>query len=537
MLAPLDILQTRLGGRPLLLFAAILVLLVAGRRRISLRQTAPAWMQRAELLVALVGGLALLAYPAIALWYASDAHFFDNAEPTMPAVAWLFHAGKPLYHLPDSAERYAHIYGPMAFIAHSWVQAALGPGLRISKGLGAASGLASLLFLFGAMRRHGSAARTAALTGVGALLLLTFRHYSFWTRPDSLQLLSVSAALFFAVTATSARGDLSAALVGLASGLLWNMKLTGPLYSLPVFALLHRRTGWRGTFIALAAGIATAVAPFVLLSNVSLVNYLAWLRLSAHTGLLLSLLRQNIEWAIYLGLPLLLSYYAVPPEHRSRGTEWRNLMVALLTGVCGVVIAAAKPGAGPYHLIPFVPIIMYAVSRQAARFSSSTALDPVLPRASIAFLLVAVMIALGQQALLISTMSARRAIGDADDITRFADAHQGVIEMGYGTTESLSFARPILVFRNNSYLLDQPAVREHQLAGVELPQATVDALASCSVRYWLIPKGEAPFSGVNGYPAVFLRPLYSDDFRRAFDATYRRVSTTTYYDVWECPGQ
>lgn len=491
-------------------------------------------MRRAERLIALVGVLALLAYPGIALWYAWDPHFFDNAEPTIPALGWLFHVGKPLYHVPDSAERYAHIYGPMAFIVHGLAQGALGPGLRISKGIGVAAGLVSLLLVYGAIRRHGSAVRAAALTGVCALLLLSFRHYSFWTRPDSLQLLSVSAALFFAVTATSGRGDLSATLVGLASGLLWNMKLTGPLYSLPVFSLLHRRTGWRGTFIALAVGIVTAVAPFACFSNVSLVNYVTWLRLSAQTGLLLSLLRQNIEWAAYLSLPLLLSYYAVPREHRSRGTEWRTLMMALLLGICGVVIAAAKPGAGPYHLIPFVPIIIYVVSWHATDFSSSTTIDPVLPRASIAFLLVAVMIALGQQAQLISTMSARRALREVDDITRFAEGHTGVIEMGYGQTEALSFARPILVFRNNSYLLDQPAVREHQLEGIDVPKATVEALASCRVRYWLVPKGEPPFSGVNGYPAVFLRPLYPDDFRRVFHATYKRVSTTTYYDVWEC---
>ena len=115
--------------------------------------------------------------------------------------------------------------------------------------------------------------------------------------------------------------------------------------------------------------------------------------------------------------------------------------------------------------------------------------------------------------------------------------HPGTVEMGYGSTEALAFVRPVLVFRSNAYLLDQPAVREHRLAGVHIPAATFDALRGCRVRYWLIPKGEEPFSGRNAYDAVLLRPLFPDEFRRAFAETYQLTSTTNYYDAWECkPG-
>jgi hypothetical protein len=531
LLDGLEVFRVRFGGRPLLLSIAVLALLLIGRRRSALRASTPVWMVRAARVIAGAGLLGLVAYPTIAIWYACDSHFFDNAEPTIPAIAWLFHVGQPVYHAPDSADRYAHIYGPLTFMFHGFVLGWLGPGIGVSKGLGVGAGIASLALLYGSIRRHGSSVRAAALTGMCALLLLLFRNYSFWVRPDSLQVLSVSAALLFAV---SGRGYRSAALVGLASGVLWNLKVTGPLYSLPVFALLHQRSGLRATLIAVATGMAVAVMPFAAFSNVSLANYLAWMRLSAQTGLLLSMLRQNLEWAAYLGVPLLLSYYAVARERRLGPPEWRNVMVALLLGMCGVVTAAAKPGAGPYHLIPFLPIITYIVSWQTANWSWSMTIDPVVPRASIAFVLVTVITACAQQAQLVTTMSARRTLHEADDITQFAETHHGIIEMGYGRTEALTFARPVLVFRNNSYLLDQPAVREHQLAGVDVPQATVDALAGCRVDYWLIPKGEAPFSGLNSYPAVLWRPLYPREFRRVFDRTYTRVGATAYYDVWQC---
>jgi hypothetical protein len=528
--AVLDLFNREFGGRPLLLFLVLLAPFV-WRRRHSPGADGEVWAARARRLITASTLLGLAAYLAIGIWYAAEPHFFDNAEPTIPALAWLFRVGQPLYPSVDAPARYAHIYGPMAFIPYALVFAALGPSIAAAKALGVIVALASLAFLHRTIRQHASPPRALTLTGACALLLLLFRNYSFWTRPDPLQLLFVSASLFFA---TSGRGSVSALLVGLSSGLLWDVKFTGPLYSLPVFALLQCRSGWRSAAIAAATGLVVSVAPFLFWPNVSLPNYLAWIRLSARTGLLLSLLRQNIEWAAYLSLPLLLSFYAVPRGRRPSGPEWRNMLLGLGLGVCAVVVAAAKPGAGPYHLLPFLPVIMYLVSWQISNCSRSETVDSVVARAAIAFLLATAMIAVAQQARLITTIMARSGARELEDIKQFADSHTGVVEMGYGDTEALSLERPILVFRNGSYLLDQPAVREHQLQGVEIPRATIDALAECRVKYWLIPKGERPFGTLNAYSAVLMRPLYSPEFREAFAATYKPVSSTAYYDVWEC---
>ena len=100
--------------------------------------------------------------------------------------------------------------------------------------------------------------------------------------------------------------------------------------------------------------------------------------------------------------------------------------------------------------------------------------------------------------------------------------------------EAGSLVRPMLVFRSGAYLLDQPAVRELQLQGVGIPAATLDAVGACANEYWLIPRGEAPFSGRNGYAAVFLRPLYPDALRARFLAAYVKEASTDYYDVWRC---
>jgi len=532
MLGALEFFHLRFAGRPLLLFAcALLPLLVARRirahRAIRLSSTSTQSWENYALAAA---GLVLAAFAIVAVWYASDSHFFDNAEPSVVAIGWLFHAGQPVYHLVDSAERYSHIYGPFAFIPHGLALATFGAGIVVAKTLSASAGVGSLALEYGALRWRGDPVRAVIFTGVCALLLLLFRNYSFWTRPDPFELVMVSGCLWLANVGP---GDFSAVATGLLSGVLWNVKFTGPLYSLPILAMLHARTGWRGTLTAVGIALLVAITPFAAFSNVSFANYAEWLRLSARTGLLLSTLRQNLEWAGFLGLPVLLSYYAVGPALRPSGSEWRNVLVALMAGLIGIVVAGAKPGAGPYHLIPFIPIIVFVSARQSAGLLSPPA-DPVVPVAALAFLFVAGLIALAQQAELVTTMAERRSLNEADDVETFAETHRGRIEMGYGTTESLTFVRPILVFRNNSYLIDQPAVREQQLQGLDLPRATTDAIASCRVKYWLIPKGEEPFSGLNGYAAVFRRPLFPEEFRRAFHATYRHVETTAYYDVWSC---
>jgi hypothetical protein len=528
MLDVLDIVRTRFGGRPLLLFLVVLIpVLLASRRH---RTFSPA---TAGVMLSVTALFGLVGYLVSSLSYAIDPNFYDYAEPTMTAVGWLFQSGQPVYPAIDAAERYAHIYGPVAFMVHGVALSLFGPSIVVSKVLGAAAGIAGLALTCVAARSRVSLARALQLTGVLAVVLLMFRQYSFWTRPEPFQLAFVAASLVCALRAGGRGGLAWAAGAGVASGLLWDLKVTGPLYSLPIFALLRVRSGWRGAQVAGIVAAVVAVLPFLAFSNISLSNYFGWMQLSANTGLQLSTLRQNLEWAMYLSVPLLVSCYIVPRQLRPYDTEWRLVLLVLPIAVSGVAVAAAKPGAGPYHLLPFLPIVVYVCAVHLERFNGSAA-DPAAPRLTAAFVLTAAVIAATQQGHLFATMRDRRATGTLEDIVRFAATHSGVIEVGYGTTEALTLERPSLVFRNNTYLLDQPAVREHQLAGLEVPRSTIEAIGACRVEYWLIPRGEAPFSGTNGYPSVLGKPLFPEAFRQVFHSRHRHVDTTKYFDVWRC---
>jgi hypothetical protein len=196
-------------------------------------------------------------------------------------------------------------------------------------------------------------------------------------------------------------------------------------------------------------------------------------------------------------------------------------------------VAAAKPGAGPYHLMPFVPVIASLVARTIANHPL-TAFRPSAYAAISAYAVVLALLAAAQCAYFVTIMRERRALHDVEDVQRFLSEHAGKVEMAYGRTEALSLIRPILTFRNDSYLIDQPAVREYQLQGLQFPRATIEAIERCRVVYWLVPRGEAPFSGINAYDAVLMQPLYPPELRQAFAATHTLVETTSYYDVWRC---
>ncbi len=479
-------------------------------------------------ILATAAAIGLIAYPAIAIWYASDPHFFDNAEPTIVSVAWIYLQGAPLYHAVEAPERYSHIYGPLAFMVHAWALAALGPSIAVSKWLGVVAGLSSIALIHATLRRVCATDRALALTGLSAMVLLTFRHYSFWTRPDSLQLFCAALALF---CATGNGAVVSMVIAGLASGVLWNLKITGVLYSLPVLVLIARRFGARSLTLTVAIAVGVAIAPFSL-ASVSLAHYVTWIRLSGQTGLLLSLVRQNLEWAAFLCAPLLLSRSLSGRET----VEDRYVVGALALGVLLVVIAASKPGAGPYHLIPFVPVIAFVAGSRlgSLAFSPSRSLAA---EAGVAWAAVLVLFVASQTAQFVTTMIPRRAVDDVEDVRRFLSSHDGIVDMGYGWTEARSLIRPLLTFRSGTYLIDQPAVREYQLQKLELPTATIDAVRGCRVGYWLVPRNEEPFSGINVYPSVEMQPLYPRALREAFAATHRLIGTTKHYDVWKCLGQ
>src|SRR5262249_9111935 len=97
--------------------------------------------------------LALGWFAGVAIWYVTQSQYYDPSEPPIAAIAWLFDLGKPMYHDPASAERYAHVYGPWAFIFPGWMLRLAGPGIAASKAAGAVAAIAAMALMFRTLRR------------------------------------------------------------------------------------------------------------------------------------------------------------------------------------------------------------------------------------------------------------------------------------------------------------------------------------------------------------------------------------------------
>jgi hypothetical protein len=498
----------------------LLVLLLAGA---ALSLVPPLRVPRA--LAGLLALAVLFAYVSLALWYLSFDGYYDLAEPTIASVSWLVRLGQSPYHAADGPSRYAHIYGPALFLVNAADYRLFGPGIHISKLAGVAGGLMSLCLLVGSLARERNGAEAVSWGAVCALVFLSFGDVSFWTRAEPLLLLSTTAALVF----VGSRHTWSAVIgIGAALGLAVSLKLTGIFYIAPILAMLLSRH--RAALVpTIIIALAVAAAPFLILPDGAASQYWFWFQKSSETGIRLNIIRPNIEWAVFLFAPLLIRMSGGVP-HSARLT-----ILVLILSISLIIVFAAKPGAGPYHLLPLVPMIIWLAARLPAASAGR------LRNATAAYVSTLVILAAVQQGLFIHFLTTSEQPRAVEDLRRFfAVRDRARVDMGYGGPSMfrgsgpLTYIRPLLTFRSGGYLLDAPAIQEHQLAGIEIPEATLRFLRACEIQYWLIPRGDAPFATRNLYARTGHRPLFADSFRLTFGNSYRKAESTSFFDVYEC---
>ena len=475
-------------------------------------------------LAAAVGVTVLAAYCATVVWYATRIEYMDPAEPTITAVAAVFNAGAPLYPALDAPERYALIYGPVLFLTHAAALAAVGPSILASKAVGATAVLASLVLVFLVCRKDAGTATALLAAAACALVYMGFGNVSFWTRSDPLLILCAAAALF----AARARRWLPAAvLLGVVLGAAVNLKLTGPLYLLPAYGLALAGHGSRAVLLGAVVAMPVAVAPF-LLPHVSFAHYREYFELAARNGLMAAIFRQTLGWSVFLCAPLALGLWT---RRRNTGEPIALIAASVLVAFGIVSLAAAKPGGGPFHLLPFVPFLAYAV----VRFSGDGLGHPAIRSLLLAFGVTATLFAVPKQATFIRTVRSRDLGPAVADARRFADQHRRRgVAVGYAGTSYLSHARTEAVFRTGDYLIDAPAVQEHRLSGLPLPSSTMNAIDDCRIGYWLIPADGEPFLVPSAYFPYGPPDVFPAEFRAAFLDRHVRTTRIGPFDVWEC---
>jgi hypothetical protein len=523
----LDHARRTVADRPLWLFV-VLLLIFALARRVARREGQP-WSS-GDAFARYASLIALIYYLGLAVWYATVPQQVDYAEPTMTAVAWLFRLDQPVYHAIDSAARYSHMYGPLAFAVPGVVLWLLGPSMFVAKAIGVTSALIALGLMWMTIR-HATRDTWIAILACGLCVLefLMFRNLSFWSRPEPLQLVAVAIGLCAAARLSPVPAVLA---MSVSMGLLWNLKITGPLYSLPIFVLLWTRTSVATVALSAVGAFIVAALPFVALPNVSFHDYLLWVRLSAQNGLRVAALKENIEWAVFVLVPVLVRLSNPAPLPGGI----RAVVSALILGLLGVIVAASKPGGGAHHLVPFLPVIAYVYAASVRLKPDTTGLELRTLGSWLApFVATLLLIVFMQQEYFIRLATDRALAGSYDDVAEYLATHPGErVGMGYTSAEAMTFARTLVVFKTGEYLLDAPAMQEHQLSGLAVPQATIDAIRGCSMQTWLLPRGTPPFHLGNDYPQTGYAEIFPPAFIDAFHQHYVLQGQTLYYDVWRC---
>lgn len=489
--------------------------------RSSMGWPAQAVLHRATIVAGLV---VLCTYCSLILWYTSQPSYFDPAEPTVTAVAAVFAAGKPLYPALDDAHRYAHVWGPFLFVVHAAALAAAGPSITASKAVGAVAAFSSLILVYRLFSRSRGAFPAITATASCALVFMAFGNVSFWTRADPLLILSVILALH----AISLPGLMySLILLGAVTGVAINLKVTGFLYILPLGVLAVHRLRPQALSAAALVAAVVALAPF-LLPNISLQHYWEYLSLAAHNGLVAAQLRRNLEWCAFLAGPAAGLLWTMR-RASSQGSAFS--VVGLALSMLAVAGAAAKPGGGPLHLLPFVPVLAKTIVEVPP-----VAWNQLWARSlAIAFLSAVLLLAIQKQFTFVRTMTQRDLRPALLEIRSFARAHRSSrMEVGYGGTSYVPYARPEMVFVTREYLLDEPAVQEYRLSGMQMPQSTIQVVEECLIDFWLLPRGEEPFVVPSAYYPVGPREVFSDNFRLAFFRHYKRSGALEQFDVWQC---
>lgn len=483
--------------------------------------------------------LALAAFQCVlAADYAAYPGYLDFVEPATAAIAWLAWHGSPIYPPMTSGQIYAPVYGPFLYQAAGLPLILLGPSIAVSKipGLAAFAGAHGLTC---ALLRRGGARVGEALTITAAQCLIQAGFaragYAFGVRGDPCLFFLAAAATFVATAPPSAA---RAIILGAVAAAAANIKADGALYIVPVavWFLYQAPAAARARLAALGAVAGTILfaAPFSA-GNVSVANYLGVLAFSAHRTYSRWVAEQVVVMMALLLAPLLWAWLCCRPP-LPRGLVPFVVLTALCMGI--IIVPASADGAGPHHLLPFLPSVSWAfwmlvqAARQHAQGAPRRRLEMAILAMAAALVAGYAPIAVVSWDPIVRTYAAAPLAREANaELGRAIDAFPGqsiAVAPGMSYGFDAASTRALAVFRGEPLLIDPSAwwdVRRDSNSETVVRRIVRD----CRAAIWLLPHG-AGF-GASRPPG---ETMFSRETMNEFARDYRLLAAGTVYDIWRC---
>jgi len=464
--------------------------------------------------------------------------YFDHCEPAVASLSWMTAAGGPSDVLaPDDAARYSFQYGPLVYLTNAVALILLGGSVASSKVMGVVSCTIGLLALYGALRVNLNRNDALTLTGFTALQFLAFANFSYWNRPDPFLILCSAIAL---LTLTRLPKKTVPLILGTLIGSAFALKIHGPLYVAPIVTAYIARRPRPLDLVLLAGAAAISAGLTFLMGNASITALVIAIQAASKHGLSLSYFYWNITYLIPVLLPLLVFALLKRGELRA---ESQIFVYSTCATLILITIPASKVGAGPHHYLPLIPIIIYAFSlalRNGGIRRLFSAECPWREDLITGFLISAVVVSLMSASLsqyrIARYLSGRWPYSEAtlELNSIMARYPNQIIQMGYSDDAgyALTMVRPLLSFHGHPLFLDAAPLMDFTAAGSRLPVRTIDAMRTCKVSVWIIPRPGEPFSMTNNYPPHDL--LFDRKLRSAFFESYMLDYSANIYDSWIC---
>ena len=464
--------------------------------------------------LALSTGLAYLIYP----------NYFDHAEPTVAVIGQIVASGGQAYPQGTDWQFNGLIYGPGLYLLNALGTQLFDPilGSKLPGVLSYGMGLSLIWWLL-----------PSAIPRLMLVLIYLFYEFGFWNRPEA-HLLFLSA-LGIALIARPKTWTVLG--LGLLAGLATTFKFTGFLFFIPlVFARLIEGNSWRPLPFAVLLGLGIACLPYAL-PAFSFHNHLAYIQLLATQTLSVSLMQSNVAYAVFSLLPVVWLWASQRdhPQHRQLG------LIILVDSVIEllVCIAASKPGAGPHHLLPGLPIKIWLVHQLTFKNNDEKS------RAFRFFGLVVLVMSIYYVSYgypkflrvhLVSFESISRQFLAKRELKQLIQNNPSPL-IGVSDDKhenySLSFYRPYAFTPDYKSKLDPVAFMEVNYTLEVDDSLFAEKIRACIYKSIILPAQGSPFELSNLY-FKYKKPLFTDKLKSIFTSSYKLLRSGQFYDVYVC---
>jgi hypothetical protein len=467
--------------------------------------------------------------------YLTSGGFYAHVESCSVVVAQQWLHGQPLYPSPDYPDQYGMLYGPFGFVWLAGVLSLVPDPILASKISGGFWAVLAMGAFYLALRRRWDFATAVAGTGLMASELMAFYTdpgVVFGPLSDPILTASVSLGLLAMTCGRSAGTVLLAASFILAI----DNKAHALLYFLPILAVWTCRHGVVLSLLTVTASLLMASLLF-LLPNVSLANFLFWLSMARHHPFSPSVFLHNAFHL--LRLVVLLTPFLVSVSWSRSWGRWSEdqILFGMLLLAAGIMILPTSvQGAGPHHLVPFLPIVAYLF---CAALHESPKGMPVTR--VVVFALVALFCAcqFARDVVLLRTVHrtvvAAQAQAVQADLRHILSVYPpSQIQMGIGDDKdyALTLYSPILYATGQPCVVHGCSYMDRKIAGLGDEPLRKILLAE-QYRIWLVPRNDQPFSLTSFYDES---TIFSESVRETFAQHYAKTASSPFYDIYQAKG-